>query len=159
MQFQVSAHQYHKINFNIERQIIKGCICFTKECSAIGRQNFGYLPNQSNAKEKQSHFLICTQALIIGAPGRSFLCVREDLRRVEQRFAGGLALTQLQCQTPCRPRYSSRYSSSHTFLRAKKLSSLSEALNHNLFYETNHDVYAKFSLAPCYIFFSYEWFF
>ena len=29
-----------------------GCICFTKECSAIGPQNFGYLPNQSNAKEK-----------------------------------------------------------------------------------------------------------
>lgn len=100
MQFQVSAHQYHKINFNIERQIIKGCICFTKECSAIGRQNFGYLPNQSNAKEKQSHFLICTQALIIGAPGRSFLCVREDLRRVEQRFAGGVGTNSIIVPDP-----------------------------------------------------------
>ena len=40
-------------------------------------------------------------SLIINAARRVFLSLREDLRQVEERFAGGSG-TNNQCYTPCR---------------------------------------------------------
>lgn len=47
-------------------------------------------------------------SLIINAARRVFLSPREDLRQVEERFAGGSG-TNNQCYTPCRSLAASRF--------------------------------------------------